>query len=210
MKSIFTLLFSTLLITYNLSAQNATQLLNEVDSKVKSYKNIVINFKYGLNNISANLQQETRGNVSLEGEKYLLNLMGNTQLFDGEKLYTINDEDEEISISKPEEENNFSPSKMLSFYKKGYSATLDIVQNIKGRKIQFIKLTPTKKLEEIKSILLGIDKVTKHIYKLIILQNNGTEVSIEVTKFKTNQPLSGTLFSFNEKKYDSYYINHLD
>ncbi len=211
MRLILTFIISTTLFILNSNAQqSATQLLNEVDAKVKSYQNISIDFKYGLNNTAANLQQETRGNVFLEGQKYLLNLMGSTQMFDATKLYVINDEDEEITISTPEEENDFAPSKMLSFYKKGYTSSLDILQNIKGRKIQYIKLTPTTKNEEVKNILLGVDKVTKHIYKLLIFQHNGTEVSIEVTQFKTNQPLSDTLFSFDEKKYKGYYINRLD
>jgi len=210
MKHISTFFISFLLIALSTSAQSAVDLLNEVDAKVKSYKNIAINFKYGLSNTAANLQQETNGNVSLSGEKYILNLIGTTQLFDGSKLHVISDEDEEISISTPNEEEGFTPSKMLSFYKNGYTSKLDIIQNVKGRKIQYIKLTPVTKDEEVKSILLGIDKLTKHIYKLIIRQYNDTEVTITVNQFKTNQPLSNTLFTFNKSKYSGYYINHLD
>jgi len=192
------------------NAQDASSLLQEVDAKVKSYKNIAINFKYSLSNKAANLQQETRGNITLAGEKYVLNLIGTTQLYDGNKLHVISEEDEEITISTPEEGDNFTPSKMLSFYKDGYKSELDIVQNIKGRKIQYIKLTPTKKSDEIKSVLLGIDKITKHIYKLIISQHNNTEIIITVNQFKTNQPLSNTLFVFDKSKYSNYYINDLD
>jgi len=108
------------------------------------------------------------------------------------------------------EDEGFTPSKMLSFYKNGYTSKLDIVQNVKGRRIQYIKLTPVAADEEVKSILLGVDKVTKHIYKLIISQHNGTEVTITVNQFKTNQPLSNTLFTFDKSKYSGYYINHLD
>jgi len=210
MKQITILILGFFISTLATKAQNATDLLNEVDTKVKSYKNIVIDFKYSLSNKKANVQQETRGNVHLEGEKYLLNLMGSTHLFDGRKLHVINDEDEEISISNLNNDTDFTPSKMLSFYKKGYSSELDIIQNVKGRKIQYVKLIPTEPNEEVKSILLGIDKITKHIYKLIITQHNTTEVTITVNKFKTNQPLSDTLFTFEASKYEGYYINHLD
>jgi len=210
MKHITLLFISFFSVIVSAIAQDASTLLKEVDAKVKSYKNITIDFKYGLNNTAANLQQETNGNVSLSGEKYILNLIGTTQLFDGKKLHSISDEDEEITISAPNEEESFTPSKMLSFYKDGFKSQLDILQNVKGRKIQYVKLTPTTKDEEVKSILLGIDKLTKHIYKLVILQHNGTEVTITVNQFKTNQPLSDTLFTFNESKYSGYYINRLD
>lgn len=205
-----TALFISFLLSITCHSQSAKELLNEVNNKVKSYENIVIDFKYGLYNKSADMSQETNGNAYLSGDKYVLNLIGTTQLFNGDKLYVISDEDEEINVSTPTNDDSFTPSKMLSFYQNGYNAKMDIVQNVTGREIQYIKLTPTKNDPEVKSILLGIDKVTKHIYKLIISQHNSTEVTITVNQFKTNQPLSDTLFSFDKSKYTGYYINNLD
>ncbi len=205
------LLISTLLLSaISLQAQSAKALLDEVSAKVKSYDNIVIDFKYTISNTSASLEQETRGDVTLEGEKYVLNLMGTTQLYDGKKLHVIVPEDEEISISTPTADEGLTPSKMLTFYKKGYTATMDIVQNVNGRKIQYVKLIPENNTGEISSILLGIDSETKHIYKQILKQTNGTEIYVTVNQFKTNQPLSNTLFIFDEAKYSDYYINRLD
>ncbi|SDR67335.1 outer membrane lipoprotein carrier protein LolA [Gramella sp. MAR_2010_147] len=194
------------------SSQKAEKLLNSVSSKVKAYKNMVIEFKYGLENTAENVSQETRGDVSIEGEKYVLNLMGTTQLFDGKKIYTIIPEDEEINISNyvEEDNNSITPSKMFSFYEDGYNYEMDIAQNIKGREIQYVKLTPKDSNAEIKNILLGIDSQTKHIYNLIQTQENGTKVTITVKSFKTDQPLAKNLFTFNEDKYSDFYINRLD
>ncbi|MDH7446781.1 LolA family protein [Aquimarina sp. 2201CG14-23] len=196
----------------NTQAQDAKQLLDEVSNKVKSYDNIVIGFKYALNNPAENVSQETRGDVTLLGNKYLLNLMGTEQMYDGNKLHVIIPEDEEINISSQseEDEGSVTPSKMLTFYEEGYTSKMDIVQNVQGRKIQFVKLIPIDSKSELKEILLGIDKQTKHIYKMIMMQNNETNITITVTSFKTNQPLSKTLFVFDESKYANYYINRLD
>ncbi len=195
-----------------LHAQEAKQLLDQVSAKVKSYDNIVIGFKYALNNTAENVSQETRGDVTLSGDQYLLNLMGATQLYDGKKLHIIIPEDEEINITTPDADTqgDVTPAKMLTFYEKGFSYKMDIVQNVQGRKIQFVKLTPTSANGELKEVLLGIDKQTKHIYKMILMQRNGTNITITVTSFKTNQPLSKTLFAFDESKYSDYYINRLD
>ena len=193
-----------------MNAQTANELLDQVSAKVQSYDNIVIDFKYSLSNKAENLAQETRGDVSLSGNKYMLNLMGATQLFDGAKLHVIIPEDEEINISDANPESSLTPSKMLTFYKKGYKATMDIEQNVSGRKIQYVKLVPTTASNEIKHILLGIDKESKHIYRQVLSQHNGTEITITVNKFKTNQPLSSTLFSFDKSKYPNFYINRLD
>ncbi|QYA25883.1 outer membrane lipoprotein carrier protein LolA [Gramella sp. MT6] len=203
------------ILTFNAQAQNspkAEKLLNEVSSKVKNYDNMVIEFKYALENKAENVSQETRGDVSIKGEKYVLNLMGTTQMFDGKKIYTIIPEDEEINISNyvEEDSNSITPSKMFSFYEDGYNYKMDITQNVKGREIQYVKLTPKDSNAEIKNILLGIDSQTKHIYNLIQTQENGTKVTITVKSFKTDQPLAQNLFTFNESRYSDYYINRLD
>ena len=197
------------------NAQNADQakkFLNEVSAKVESYDNMLIDFKYSLENTAENVKHETRGDVSLEGEKYVLNIMGTTRIFDGKKLYTIIPEDQEINISDydPSKDDNITPSKMLTFYNEGYNYEWDITQNVNGRKIQYIKLTPIDSNAEVKTILLGIDQQTKHIYNLIQTQENGTKITITVKSFKTNQPLPETLFVFKEDRYKDFYINRLN
>ncbi|GAL65872.1 hypothetical protein JCM19301_3557 [Jejuia pallidilutea] len=186
--------------------------MNEVSEKVKNYDNISIDFKYILENTAENIKQETRGDVVLEGEKYKLNILGITRLYDGKTLYTISPEDEEVTITTQAEDeaDAITPSKMLSFYEDGYTYAMDIVQNIKGRKIQYVKLTPIDSNSEIDYILLGIDATTKHIYNLIQIGKNGTKTTLTVNSFKTNEPLSKTLFTFDADKYQDYYINKID
>ncbi|WP_103070581.1 LolA family protein [Aquimarina sediminis] len=209
-KRIILLLF--VLCVTTIQAQSAKGLLDEVSTKVKNYNNIAISFKYAINNPAESVSQETRGDVTLKGNKYVLNLMGTERMYDGKKLHVIIPEDEEINISTQNEgdDEGITPSKMLTFYEEGYSYKMDIVQNVKGRKIQYVKLTPIDSKSDLKEILLGIDKQTKHIYKLIQKQNNGTNITITVNSFKTNQPLSETLFVFDKSKYENYYINRLD
>ena len=203
------------LISFSSQAQDAAKaksLLNEVNEKVSSYKNISIDFKYVLKNTAENINQETRGDVVIEGDKYLLNILGVTRIFDGKTLHTINPEDEEVTISKDnsDDEGSITPSKMLSFYQNGYTYKMDIAQNINGRKIQYVKLNPIDTKSEIKDILLGIDAQTKHIYNLIETGKNGTQTTLTVNSFKTNEPISKTLFTFDKNKYKGYYINKLD
>ncbi|RTE51865.1 outer membrane lipoprotein carrier protein LolA [Arenibacter aquaticus] len=207
------LFLMVLVLSTSLSmAQNsakAKSLLDQVYNKVMSYDNIFVDFKYSLHNEEANINTETRGDVTMQGDKYLFNYLGSKQLYDGEKVYTVVPENEEVTIEdKMDDENTITPSKMLTFYKQGHTYDWDILQNVQGRKIQFVKLTPIDTNSEIKSILLGVDVETKHIYKLIETGKNGTKTTITVNSFKIDQPLSKTLFTFDENKYknDGYYI----
>ena len=213
MKKIAILLLALCTVAFA-QAQDAKSLLEEVSAKARSYENINITFKYNLNNEKENVSQDTRGDVTLMGNKYVLNMLGTTRMFDGTNIFTIVPEDEEVTISKynPKDDKEITPSKMLTFYEKGYIYKMDIVQNVQGRKIQFVKLIPIDSKAEIKNILLGIDVQTKHIYKLIQTDDKGTKYTLTVNSFKTNQPVSKTLFTFDEAKYeeDGYYINRLD
>ena len=202
------------LFSITLSAQNdakAKALLDEVYTKVNGYENIYVDFKYVLENTKENIKQETKGNVTLQKNKYLFNYLGATKMFDGKKTYTVVPENEEVisETSNGDDEGTITPSKMLTFYKQGYKYKWDIAQNVKGRQIQYVELIPISSNSDIKQILLGIDVQTKHIYNLIETGKNGTKTTITVNSFKTNQPLSKSLFTFDEGKYkkEGYYIS---
>lgn len=203
-----------LFFSFSIQAQNkkVKDLLDQVTAKVKSYDNIVIDFKYSLNNAKENINQDSKGNVTMKGNQYVLNFMGVTKIYDGKKSYTVVPEDEEITISSVNEKdsNAITPSKMLSFFNVGYKYEMDELKDIKGRKIQYIKLIPTNAKDKRKEILLGIDIQTKHIYNLIEIDKKGTKTTLTVNSFKTNQPLSKNQFTFVESKYPNYYINKID
>ena len=193
-------------------SSEAQLLLDQVSAKVKGYNSMTLEFKYVLENTEEKIRQETRGDVTLQGDKYILNILGITRIYDGKLLITISPEDEEVTISSNNttDENTITPSELLSFYEDGYTYDMDIIQNIKGREIQYIKLNPIDSDSEIKYVLLGIDSYTKHVYNLIEIGSNDTKTTLTINSFKTNQPLSDTFFYFDEKKYSDYYINKLD
>jgi outer membrane lipoprotein-sorting protein len=214
MKRILSIIFIAFigLSLHAQDAKKAKELLDDVTSKVKSYNNIVIDFKYSLNNPKEKINQESNGNVALQGNLYHLNFMGVTKIFDGKKVYTIVPEDEEVTQENfdANDEKAISPNKMLTFFTSGYKYAWDIPQNVKGRKIQYVKLTPINSKDTRKEILIGIDTQTKHIYTVIEVGKNGTKTTLTVNSFKTNQPLSKNHFTFTKSKYPNYYINKLD
>ncbi len=206
------ILFVIIITSSGFAQDKAKALLNEVSTKVKSYNNISVGFKYELNNVSENINQETKGDVTIQNKKYHLNVLGVTRIFDGKTLYTISPEDEEVTVSSDntKDEGTITPSKMMTFYEEGYNYKMDILQNVKGRKIQYVKLIPIDSNAEIKHVLLGIDATTKHIYNLIEVGKNGVKTILTVNSFKTNQAIPKTLFAFDENKYKDFYINKID
>ncbi len=189
------------------TSENAKNLLDEVSTKMGAYKNMNIGFTSTLVNKEAGITNDPpiRGNITLAGEKYNLNYLGNNFVFNGKRLIVINTDEKEVTINDGdlEEEDGFIyPSKLLTFYKEGYNYEMGDLKNNKGRKVQYVDLTPIDSNSDIVKVKLGIDAKTKHIYKLIQIGSNGAETTFTITKFKSNQAISENLFSFDKAKYE--------
>ncbi len=210
MKKIF-FVFALLLGITSFAQQDAKQLLDEVSNNMKNYKTLYIEFHNNLDNITENVHQVTKGNASLMGEKYVVNMLGVTTIFDGVKMYTINPEDEEVTISGIDEEDNFSPANFFTFYQKGYTYELGKIIAKNGRKLQQVRLIPMDSNSEFSFVILEIDIKTKHIQKLIQKGKNGTDITLIINKFKPNIDLPKRIFNFDRKKYEDkgYLINEL-
>lgn len=200
------LFFTT--ITFSQEAEKAKSILDEVSTKMGAYKNMYIGFNQTLSNKDAGIKEgdesPIRGAINLQGEKYSLNYLGNTFLYDSKKLYVINAEEKEISITDGDmsgDDGFIYPSKLLTFYKEGYNFKMGKLQNIKGRKIQFVTLHPIDSQSDIIEVALGVDAKTKHIYKLIQIGSNGSKTTYTITQFKSNQELAENFFKFNKAKY---------
>ena len=207
---LLTVFSSSIVLAQN--EETAKSILDKASVTMSAYSNLSMDFDYVLDNKAEDVKQEMSGDVILEGEKYVVNLFGSTQIFDGSKTYTIVPEDEEVNISDSDldEENTFTPSKFYSFYKSGYTYSMGELKQIDGKKIQFVKLTPIDTNSEISNIMVGIDTKTNHIYQVIEIGVNKTRTILTAKNIKTNQQINGSVFAFDQKKYEelNYMINN--
>ena len=202
------LVSSTLLFAQG--PEQAKYLLNQVSAETKKQKNLRFEFQYVLENKEEDTRQETEGKVTLAGNQYKLEFLEVIQLFDGDKIYTIVPENEEITVSAPEENEAISvnPSQLLNFYEEGYGYEWDIRQKVMGRNIQFVKLIPTEENVDVQYLLLGIDIAKNSIYKLIEIGNNKTSTTLTIKNQEENISLPHDFFEFNSAEFPNYYINN--
>ena len=217
MKKVLLLIFGFyVLLGHSQDNSDAESLLNKVSENIKNYDNIYINYAYTLQNIEEDINQTNNGSFVTENDKWRFEMLGVTRIFDGNKLYSISPDDEEVTISSqdPEDETTITPNKMLYFYEDGYYFEMDesrFVGNGQFRKkIQYVKLIPQDSEAEIKYILLGIDTEFNQIYEVIETGKNETVTTISIVDFEFNLPLDNKLFIFDEEKYKDYYMNDLD
>jgi hypothetical protein len=211
MKKLGLILISLIMSTTVISQQTekAKILLDEVSFKMKAYKNMQLNFSTTLINEEAGINEgdelPSNGKITLSGERYNLDYLGNTFIFDGNKLYVINHDEKEITINNQDfndDDGIIYPSKLLTFYEEGYNYSMSNLVATKGRKIQIIELIPMDSDSEIVKVNLGIDVATKHIYKLIQFGANGTKTILTIHQFKSDQNISEDMFQFDKSKYE--------
>ena len=216
MKKLLLLIFGFCTFGYSQDNLDAELLLNKVSENIKSYENIYINYAYTLKNLEEDISQTNNGSFVTENDNWRFEMLGVTRIFDGDKLYSISPDDEEVTISSqdPEDETTITPNKMLYFYEDGYYFEMDesrLIGNGQFRKkIQYVKLVPKDSEAEIKYILLGIDTEFNQIYEVIETGKNETVTTISIVDFEFNLPLDANLFVFDKDKYKDYYMNILD
>ncbi len=217
MKKVLLLIFGFyVLLGHSQDNSDAELLLNKVSENIKNYDNIYINYAYTLQNIEEDINQTNNGSFVTENDKWRFEMLGVTRIFDGNKLYSISPDDEEVTISNqdPEDETTITPNKMLYFYEDGYYFEMDEFRFVGNgqfrKKIQYVKLIPQDSEAEIKYILLGIDTEFNQIYEVIETGKNETVTTISIVDFEFNLPLDNKLFIFDEEKYKDYYMNVLD
>ncbi len=178
---------------------NAKNILDAVSAHYKSKNAIYFKFIY------ATVGKNEMGDFYASKDKYRLKIMGSEQIFDGNKIYSINEEEQEVTISKTNNgENMLSPMNYLELYKKNYN----IIYVSKKNNQDIIKLTPIKS-NKIKQVLLYINFAKKQIEKVEQYAANNAKTSIIISQYKENIAVSSSVFSFNKNQYKNYLITEL-
>ena len=177
----------------------AKNILDVVSAHYKSKNAIYFKFIY------ATAGKNEMGDFYASKDKYRLKIMGSEQIFDGNKIYSINEEEQEVTISKSNGgENVLSPMSYLEAYKKNYN----IIYVGKKNNQDIIKLTPIKN-NKIKQVLLYINFTKKQIEKVEQYTANNAKTSIIISQYKENISVSSSVFSFNKNQYKNYFITEL-
>lgn len=198
--------------TASFSAQkidaNAKTILDAVANNYKSKDNVYFKFIYGTGNDKKVTKTEP-GIFYSAKDQYKLKIMGTEQIFDGNKIYNISEEDQEITVAKPTgNEQMFSPLSYIEQYKKGYNVKYVGKLKVNGVNSDYIKLTPIKN-NGIKEVNLFVNAAKKQLVKIEQFSNDNAVSVIAISNYMENQKLSNTMFTFDKKQYKDYFVTEL-
>ncbi len=186
----------------------AKTLLDAVAANYKSKNNVYFKFVYGTGN-GTKVTKTEPGIFYAAKDLYKLKIMGIEQVFDGNKVYNISDEDQEVTVAKPNgSEQMFSPLSYIESYKKGYTVKYMGKLNVNGVNTDYIRMTPTTN-NGVKEVKLFVNGPKKQLVKIEQFSKDNSVTVIAIQDYRENQSLAGDIFSFNKNQYKNYLITEL-
>lgn len=180
----------------------AKGILDAVSANYKSKNTLYFKFSYGTG--SGKISKNQTGSFYASKDKYKLKIMGNEQIFDGNKTYSINEDEQEITIAKQNSKETLSPINYIDSYKKGYN----IYYIGKNKNLDIIKLTPTKN-NGIKEVFLYVNTSKNNVEKIEQHSTDKQITTITITEYKENPKVDSKIFTFNKNLYKNYLITEL-
>ena len=180
----------------------AKGILDAVSANYKSKNTLYFKFSYGTG--SGKISKNQTGSFYASKDKYKLKIMGNEQIFDGNKTYSINEDEQEITIAKQNSKETLSPINYIDSYKKGYN----IYYIGKNKNLDIIKLTPTKN-NGIKEVFLYVNTSKNNVEKIEQYSTDKHITTITITEYKENPKVDSKIFTFNKNLYKNYLITEL-
>lgn len=185
--------------------KQASEILQEVTTKTKAYSSIKLEFTYQMENPDANINELTEGKALVSGDKYHLDIAGQTVISDGKTIWTVITDAEEVQVNDAEEgDGGFSLTKMLSTYNDEYkSKLLPKITSMDGKNVYALDLTPNEK-KTFDKVQLFVDKDKMDVYSISLYDQSGSVYTYKITTFTPNAPVSDKDFTFNEADYPDF------
>ena len=201
------LFFNTSAIIAQSNNKKASEILDEVTQKTKSYKSIIMEFTYQMENPEANINEVTTGKVIASGEKYRLEIAGQLVICDGETLWTVIEDAEEVQVNEvSEDDESFSPTKLLSDYSEDYKSKLEPkINELNGVSVYLLELTPNEK-KSFGHVNLYIKKDEMQPYRMEIFDSNQSVYTYTINKFETDKEIPDNVFKFSEDEFPDFDI----
>lgn len=188
----------------------AKKLLDKVSETTKSYDNIALDFTVSLENKAANIPASTMaGNIMIQGEKYALELEGNQQICNGERIWRVLPDEEVVETMTVDdlEEDGLTPSRLLTMYENGFKYKLGDRKPHRMYEVQLVYLFPEDAASvPYTNVELAVDVDKNQIVYLMEKGKDGTITTYEIVTFRTDLDVDDSAFNFDESKYPGYDI----
>ncbi len=200
----------TCFFAFNVAAQTeqdpkAKAILDEVSKVTKSYKSITAEVELTLLNKDKKQVDKQTIKVQLKGNKFKIEIPGNTIVCDGKTVWTHNKDAQEVTIKnfEPSGDDALDPTTIFTMYEKGFKYKYDKEEKLGAVNCQVINLYPTIKPEKKKfhTVKLYVDRTKKQILEMRMMMKDGGVTTYQIKSMKPNIELLDGSFVFDTKAF---------
>ena len=186
---------------FSLNGQNnGIKVLEEVMNNAMKIKDANYSFKI----VSENDKDlfPISGELYIKKEKYFIDTEEIDQIFDGDKLYTIIHENEEIIVTSDSNTFfNFTPKQIFNFFKDDFEIEIEKSQDF------YINLIARNLIQEDLVYKIIIDSNLLSIKRIDIKNRDNLILNSFLTiSYKYNLSLPSSLFKFDKNKFNDYML----
>lgn len=199
----FLLVLSTLYL-YGQSDDAAIKILDTFSDIASKAPSVFIEFETVTSDIMEKSSDTVAGTVMLKKDSYRLDLPDNIIWYDGKTSWSLLVDEQEITITEPEKDDNSflsHPSLVYTMYKKNYKCRL-LEEN---KSSYIIDLYPEDLKTDIIRIRLYIDK-NYRLSGMEYKRKDGITININVKTYNLTIKPDPRSFSFNAGKYRDFDI----
>lgn len=205
MKKVYLLAVAFLAVSISSFAQYDKEALEKLEAMSGKYKDAGAyqsEFIYSLINDVENIQEDFEGTITVKGDKFILDLDEQKIYNDGVTVWTYLPDVNEVNIDNYNPvENEITPSKIYTAYKKGYKYIYLGDEEVNGESAAVIDLIPDDKNSQFFKIKLLISNEDNSLLGWTIFDKSGNKYKYAITNYTPDVKVQDKDFQFNPKKY---------
>ena len=177
--------------------KDALAVLDAMSANYKSIEAFKASFSQKLTNESAGIDETLSGQISVKGDKYVLDVAGQRIFYDGTDIYTYNPEISEVTISTYDpEESEISLSNVYDLYKNGFKYVLTSTEANGDRNVDLDPESRDKSYFKIRMVITAKDKLKS----FTVFERTGNKYLYTIETFE-EATLPDSYFAFDASKY---------
>lgn len=201
MKSLLTVCVLSLLMIGQSLAQKDPKALGILEAMSAKYKKIEAfnaQYNFSMENPDEGIDEGFEGTIFVKGDKYKIQMTEAQIYFDGTDRWTYMEEDKEVTVEVPEEEE-ISISNIFDIYKTGYKY-LYLESREKGQ-VDVVDLVPEDLELEYFKIRMQISAKDRSLISFKVFDKSGSRYVYKIKTFQADSSLMDADFVFDAKKF---------
>ncbi len=189
----------------------ADKIIAETKKKLERLNDLTAQFSWTLRNRGVKNQRPItkRGTFYYKkGNRYRIETATQAIYCDGKTIWNYLKDDEEVTITDYDPEEDFSFARLFTLYSEGMKVRYDGSETIKGVPLEKITMFPKNRNTDYFKVVMwiGKDRIPK---RMEVWGRNGAVITYELLNIKTNQGLQDAFFVFDPQKYPDIEVNDL-